>query len=71
MEKENFKKNGRPPTDNKEVLIVETGEVFKNYRDAAKAIDGNRSCVYLCLKGYRQQHKGYTFRYVDDRENEF
>lgn len=52
--------------NNKPVRINETGEVYPNYVEAAKAIDGNRSCVYLCLHGYRSKHKGYTFSYEED-----
>jgi hypothetical protein len=60
-------KVGRPLTLNRKVMIVETGEVFDNYIEAAKAIDGNRSCVYLCLDPLvlRHSHKGYHFEYVD------
>lgn len=65
MEKDE-RKNGRPPEMNRPVRIKETGEVFKNYREAAEAIDGNRSCVYLCLRGFRKKHLGYTFEYLDD-----
>lgn len=66
MDDNKIKKSGRPPTRNQKVRIIETGEVFKNYREAAEAINGNRSCVYLCLEGYRPHHLGYTFEYVDD-----
>ena len=68
MDDEKIKKNGRPPTENREVRIVETGETFKNYREAAEAIGGNRSCIYLCLRGYRPHHLGYTFEYVEPEE---
>ena len=57
MKKE--RKNGRPIENNKPVRIIETGEVYDNY------IDGNRACVYLCLKGDRARHKGYTFAYEE------
>jgi hypothetical protein len=60
------RKAGRPMENNKPVRINETGEVYPNYVEAAKAIDGNRSCVYLCLHGYRSKHKGYTFSYEED-----
>lgn len=57
------KKRGRPNSD-KKILIVETGEVFSGYSEAATKVKGNRGCVYLCChspKG-RKKHKGYTFR---------
>lgn len=68
LEKEE-RKNGRPSEINKPVRIKETGEIFKNYRDAASAINGNRSCVYLCLMGLRKKHLGYSFEYLDISNN--
>lgn len=65
MSREKFK-NGRPLTNDRPVRIIETGEVFKNYIEAAKAIGGSRSNVYLCLTGNRASHKGYSFEYVED-----
>lgn len=58
------RKAGRPLENKRKVRIVETGEVYDNYILAAKAINGDRSCVYLCLNGTRPKHKGYTFEYV-------
>lgn len=60
------RKNGRPLEHNKPVRIVETGEVYDNYIEAAKAINGNRACVYLCLTGNRPHHMGYTFVYEEE-----
>ena len=60
------RKNGRPLENNRKVRIVETGEVYDNYVEAAKAINGNRTCVYLCLKGNRPKHLGYSFEYEED-----
>lgn len=60
------RKNGRPLENNRPVRINETGVVYSNYVEAAKAIGGNRGCVYLCLSGYRKQHKGYTFSYEEE-----
>ena len=60
-------KRGRPLINDRKVRIVETGQVFDNYILAAKAINGNRACVYLCLDDavLRYAHKGYHFEYVD------
>lgn len=60
-------KNGRPMTNNRPVRIIETGKIYSNYVEAANAINGNRSCVYLCLKGCRDNHLGFTFEYADDK----
>lgn len=48
------------------IMIVETGEVFDNIRDVAKAINGNPSaiCEILNNKNYRKTHKGYHFKYM-------
>ena len=58
------RKAGRPLENRRKVKIVETGAVYDNYILAAEAINGDRSCVYLCLQGTRRKHKGYTFEYV-------
>lgn len=63
---EKIRKNGRPLENNKKVRIIETGQVYDNYIEAAKAINGNRACVYLCLKGLRSNHLGYSFEYEED-----
>ena len=63
---EKSRKNGRPLENNRRVRIVETGNVYDNYVEAAKAINGNRACVYLCLKGERPKHLGYSFEYEED-----
>lgn len=43
------------------VRIVETGESFKNTVECAKAISGDASDIYYCVKGKRKTHKGYHF----------
>ncbi len=60
------KKNGRPIENKKPVKILETGKVYSSYRDAADAVQGDRSCVWQCVNGYRTKHKGYTFVYATD-----
>lgn len=59
------RKNGRPLENNRPVKIVELDKVYPNYLEATKAINGNRSCVYLCLHGDRKRHLGYTFVYEE------
>lgn len=56
------------PVTPKAVRIIETGEVFQSARVVAKHIDGAYGDVYLCLRGERYTHKGYTFEYVEDDE---
>lgn len=57
-------KPGRPST--KKIKIIETGEIVVGYSQAAKRINGNRGCVYLCLNNpfSRTSHKGYHFEFV-------
>lgn len=47
------------------VKIIETGEVFDSLVDCARSINGNRSCISMCLSGIHKTHKGYTFEYAD------
>lgn len=57
-------KRGRPSTT--KIRIVETGKVVTGYSQAAKEVNGNRGCVYLCLNNpySRNSHKGYHFKFV-------
>lgn len=64
-----YSRRGRPSVYTKEGLkirIVELGEDFESYSDAAKRIGGRRSGVYSCLRGTgnRKTHKGFTFKFV-------
>ena len=43
---------------------VETGEVFKNMREAAKAIDRHHYGINLCLLGKQQTCGGYHWERV-------
>lgn len=52
--------------EHKKIKIKETGEVFETYAEAARAIDGHKGDILLCLRGHRQKHKGYSFEYVDE-----
>lgn len=64
-----YDRPGRPclkDSEGLQILIVELGEVFDSYSEAANRIGGRRSGVYSCLRGTgrRRTHMGYTFRYV-------
>lgn len=61
------KRNGRPIENNRPVKILETGEVYSSYREAADAVKGDRACVWQCVNGFRSKHKGYTFVYSTDK----
>lgn len=47
------------------VMIVETGDTFKNAYTCARHLGTNASNIYSVLRGRRKSHLGYTFRYVD------
>lgn len=47
------------------VEIVETGEVFRTARDCANYVSGDYGSVYACLRGDRNSHMGYTYKYYD------
>lgn len=50
----------------KRVVVVETGDVFRNARDCAEYINGDYSNVYKCLRNEQGSHQGYTFQYYDE-----
>lgn len=65
-----FSENGPARSDDsrvwgRRVMVVETNQVFRTVRDCANHIDGDYSSIYACLRGERQQHRGYTFEYYD------
>ena len=65
---EDKRRVGRPITHPR-ILIVELGEVFESYDEAAKRIGGNRGAISNILNNYlprggRQTHKGYHFKFV-------
>ena len=62
--KKKYDRRGRPP-NHKPVCIIELDETFKSYEQAADRIGGNRGEIYLCLKGDRKTHKGFSFKWVD------
>jgi hypothetical protein len=58
------------PVTPKAVRIVETGEILGSARIVAKHIDGAYGDVYQCLRGERHTHKGFTFEYVEEDDDE-
>ena len=64
-----YTKKGRPSLykkEGKKIRIVELGEDFESFSDAAKRIGGRRGGVHACLRGTgnRKTHMGYTFKFV-------
>lgn len=65
-EKMRQKKLGKKPANTKQVLCIETGQVFQGLTEASKELDVNRQSVYLQIKGKLKQVAGkYTFKYVE------
>ena len=58
-----YDKPGKPVT-HEPVMHVETGEIYKTYSEAAKAVDGNRWGVRYTAIGIQKSHKGQHFVYV-------
>lgn len=50
------------------IEVIETGEIFDNMQQVARAIGGQPSNVARVLNGYMHQHKGYHFRLVNPKE---
>lgn len=50
----------------KRVEVIETGDVYRTARDCARHIGGDYGSVYACLRGDRNSHMGFTFRYYDE-----
>lgn len=47
----------------RKVRVRETGDIYRNVRECANAIEGDYSSIYSCLRGEQKHHKGYTFEY--------
>lgn len=48
------------------VVVLETGDVFRTVRDCANYINGDYGAIYKCLRDEQGSHKGYTFQYYDE-----
>lgn len=68
-QREAFKRNGG---NCKKVLCVETGEVFRSGREAAKFAGVTPQCIFYAINHKNRCKKagGYTWRYVDEQEKE-
>jgi len=59
------KKRGRPPTHPK-VIMLETGEIFDTFKEAADAVGGDKANVRRVVYGVQSHHKGYHFAFLID-----
>lgn len=60
-------KAGRPP-EHPPVMLVETGEIFETYTEAAKAIKGDRTNVRRVAMGTQAHHKGHRFIFCHKKQ---
>lgn len=49
------------------VRIVETEEIFQSVRECAEHLGSTTQQIYNCLANRQKTHKGYHFRYADER----
>ena len=61
----NYNKPGRPP-NHPPVVILETGEVFATFKEAANAIGGDGSNVRRVAHGIQSHHRGYHICFLAD-----
>ena len=55
-----IRRNGR------QVRIVETGQIFNSVAECAREIGGSSNAIYICLRGERKKHHGFTFEYLGE-----
>ena len=59
------RKPGKPP-NHEPVIILETGEIFATYKEAADAIHGDGSNVRRVAHALQSHHKGYHIRFLSN-----
>ena len=60
-------KRGRgKPVIHYPVMHVETGKVYKTYKEAGESINGSRHGVRRCCEGTQKHHHSQHFRWVKD-----
>lgn len=60
-----YLKSGKPPK-HPPIVILETGEVFHTFKEAADAIGGDKSNVRRVVYGVQSNHKGYHFQFLNN-----
>lgn len=51
-------------------VIMDDKYIFNSLREAGDFIQGNYTHIICCCKGRRKTHKGHTFRYYEEVNNE-
>ncbi len=62
-------KVGKKPANTKQVMCIETGQVFDGLTEAAKALDINRQSIWMQLKGKIKAAGGKHFKYLERHKN--
>lgn len=60
---------GKPAHNRREVICIDTGEIFPSVRLAGQSVGGSGSGLSGSLS-HNTTYKGYLFKYVDDIESE-
>lgn len=63
--KEVFEGRTTPPRFRR-LMVLESGMIFKTIQECADHIGGHASSIYRVLRGERESHLGYTFKYVEE-----
>lgn len=61
------RKRGKPVV-HPPVLNIETGKVYRTFKEAAEDICGDRSSVRRVCEGIQEHCHGYHFRFVSEED---
>lgn len=56
---------GKPVT-HPPVLCIETGQVFKTFKEAAEATGGTKNGVFMCCRGLQREHHGFHYIFTEE-----
>lgn len=59
-------RNKQPEVHYRRIVIIETGEVFRTVADLARYLNTRPSSIYKVLRGERDTHLGFTFKYREE-----
>ncbi len=60
-----YSKPGKPPA-HPPIVLVETGEIFDTFKEAADAIGGDKTNVRRVVYGIQASYKGYHFQFLNN-----
>lgn len=56
----------QPELKVREVMVVETGQIYGSVRECAQALGTTPHSIYRVLRGKRETHLGFTFQYFEE-----